>query len=89
MKLSQVLSDKKLLSVVMINIMNHNDNSYSYSLWKLEQDKLYLFDDEYRISNILFLDWDLEEIEPNSYYITTNQKYKLKIDLYYGGAILD
>jgi hypothetical protein len=89
MKLSQALSDKKLSSVVMINIMNHNDNSYSYSLWKLEQDKLYLFDDEYRISNILFLDWDLEEIEPNSYYITTNQKYKLKIDLYYGGAILD
>jgi hypothetical protein len=85
MKLSQILSDKKLSSVAMINILNHNDNSYSYSLWKLEQDKLYLFDDEYRVGHFLFLDWNAEEIEPNSYYITTNQQHKLKIDLYFGG----
>jgi hypothetical protein len=89
MKLSQILSDKKLSSVVMINIMNHNDNAYSYSLWKLEQDKLYLFDDEYKVGHLLYLDWDIQEIEPNTYYITTNQSFDLKIDLYFGGAVLD
>ena len=89
MKLSQVLSDEKLLSIVMINITNHNDNSYSYSLWKLEQNKLYLFNDEYKVDNILFLDWDIEMIEPNTFYIVTSQNFKLKIDLYFSGAILE
>jgi hypothetical protein len=89
MKLSEVLSNEKLSSVVMINVLNHNDNSYSYNLWELEQDKLFLFDNEYKISHILFLDWMVEEIEPNSYFLTTNQNYRLKLDLYFGGAIFE
>jgi hypothetical protein len=87
MKLSEVLSNEKLSSVAMINILNHNDNSYSYNLWKLEKDKLFLFDNEYKISHILFLDWIVEEIEPGSYFVKTNQNYTLKLDLYFGGSI--
>jgi hypothetical protein len=93
MKLFQILSDEKLSSVAMISILNHNDNVFSYSLWKLVKEtenqihhKLYLFDNDYKISHVLFFDWDIQEIEPNSYIITTDQKYKLKIDLYFGGA---
>lgn len=82
-----IISDKKLSSVAMISILNHNDTSYTYTLWSLEKNKLYLFDEEYKLGHILFLDWTIEEIEPNSYYLITNQNHKLKIDLYFGGYL--
>lgn len=85
--LDNVIWDKKLSSVAMISILNHNDTSYTYTLWALEKNKLYLFDEEYRLGHILFLNWTVEEIEPNSYYLTTNQNHKLKIDLYFGGSL--
>ena len=80
--------NEKLSSIVMISIIDHNGTNFTYSLWKLEDNKLYLFDNEYKLSHILFLDWKFEEIEPNSYFVTTNQNYKLKLDLYFGGALL-
>lgn len=78
---------EKLSSVVMISINDHNDNNFTYSLWKLESNKLYLFDTDYKISHILFLDWTFAETEPNSYIVTTNQNLKLKVDFYFGGSL--
>lgn len=83
--------EEKLSSVAMINIVSIADgnSNYTYSLWKLEDNKLYLFDLNYKIGHILFLDWKWEEIElePGSYFVTTNKNLKLRIDCYFGGAL--
>jgi hypothetical protein len=97
MKLYEILSEKKLPSVALIIIENldtekkyeERSSPIGYSFWRLGETKIYLFDENYRVGHILFFDWDVEEIQPNSYYIITDQKHKLKIDLYFGGAILD
>lgn len=79
--------DEKLFSLVMISITTNNDTNFTYSLWKLEDNKLSLFDLDYKIGHILFLDWKWEENEPNSYIVTTNQNLKLKVDFYFGGVL--
>lgn len=81
--------DKKFSNVVMISITTHNDTNFTYSLLKWANNQLYLFDLDYKVGHILFLDWNFEEVEPNSFIVTTNQNFKLKVDLYFGGVLTE
>lgn len=81
--------DKKFSNVVMISITTHNDTNFTYSLWKWANNQLYLFDLDYKVGHILFSDWNFEKVESNSFIVTTNQNFKLKVDLYFGGVLTE
>jgi len=72
-----------LSAVAMVRI-SVNGQIYDYTNWKLTAKKLYLFDENYKISHILWLS-DLVTIKNDYEIILQNKKILIQIELFYGG----
>lgn len=88
MILSQYLINKNNFSgVAMIRIV-YKGGCYDYSKWRLSNEYLFFYDDNFKIIHMLYITDCIKEIDDTHIVINYDNKYDIGLELFYGGAIL-
>lgn len=81
-----LLKNSRIDSVCMIRLV-YNGGYWDYTIWSLHQSYWFFFDENMKVSHLLFLDQKIKEIDEN-HILYSPDKYQIGIELFYGGAIL-
>lgn len=81
-----LLSNSKIDGVCMIRLA-YNGGYWDYTTWSFHQPYLFFFDENMKVSHLLFLDQKIREIDEN-HILYSPDKYKIGIEFFYGGAVL-
>jgi hypothetical protein len=89
MTLARYLQDKdKFSSVVMIRLV-YDGKSHDYTRWKFSGQNIFFFDDNMKVSHVLWTTEDISEIDDTHVIINPdNTKLSIGLELFYGGATL-
>jgi hypothetical protein len=90
MTLSDYLTIKnKFAGVAMIRLV-YNGISYDYSKWKISGQNIFFYDNELKVTHVLWTTENIKEIDDVHIIINPDidPKYTIGLELFYGGAIL-
>lgn len=90
MTLSDYLTTKnKFAGVAMIRLV-YKGISYDYSKWKISGQNIFFYNDELKVTHVLWTTENIKEIDEVHIIINpdTDPKYTIALELFYGGAIL-
>ena len=88
MRLSEyIISKNDFTGVAMIRLA-YNGISHDYSKWRINGQYIFFYDDNMKVSHILWTTDSIKLIDDTHVVIGHDNKHDIAMELFYGGAIL-
>lgn len=90
MRLSQYILEKNDFDGVSMIRLIYKEKYYDYSKWKISGQNIFFYDDNLKVTHILWTTDPIEVVDDVRIIIGhDNNKHKIALELFYGGAILN
>jgi len=89
MRLSQYVLEKNDFDGVAVIRLIYQEKYYDYSKWKISDQNIFFYDDNLKVTHVLWTTDSIELVDDIRIIIKHDNKHKIALELFYGGAILN